>query len=145
MISIISSSIFTCVLFGSLRKVLFVEKAEAYYKVDNWPSENDRGLLFRLVSEVPVQEDTLMRVLVMGLTREMHLNPTDSLDMADRLVRRAAALYTEGCIALLNASLPYFCHFADFPVLQVERLELINALLNLCAYKHPENISLPKG
>ncbi|ELT96897.1 hypothetical protein CAPTEDRAFT_224526 [Capitella teleta] len=111
-----------------LRKVLFVEKADAYYKLDNWPSENDRGLLFRLVSEVPVQEDTLMRLLVMGLTRELHLAAVDALDMADRLVRRAALLHTE-----------------DFSVLQIERLELIDALLNLCAYRYPENISLPKG
>ena len=34
---------------------------------------------------------------------------------------------------------------ADFPVLQVEKLELIDAVLNLCSYRHPENIVLPKG
>ncbi|KAI0240995.1 Integrator complex subunit 1 [Lamellibrachia satsuma] len=33
----------------------------------------------------------------------------------------------------------------DFPVLQVEKLELIDAVLNLCSYHHPENIVLPKG
>lgn len=26
----------------SLRKVLFIEKADHYYKIDNWPPENER-------------------------------------------------------------------------------------------------------
>jgi len=26
----------------SMRKILFVEKAEHYYKLDNWPPENER-------------------------------------------------------------------------------------------------------
>ena len=30
-------------------------------------------------------------------------------------------------------------------VLHVEKLQLIDALLNLCAYRHPEKIALPKG
>jgi len=30
-------------------------------------------------------------------------------------------------------------------VLTVERLDLFDALLNLCAYRHPENITLPEG
>ena len=37
-----------------------------------------------------------MRVLVIGLTRELPLSPADALDIADKLVARAANAHTEG-------------------------------------------------
>jgi hypothetical protein len=37
-----------------------------------------------------------MRVLVIGLTRELPLSPTDAMDIADMLVARAASAHTEG-------------------------------------------------
>ncbi|KAK2190119.1 hypothetical protein NP493_86g01019 [Ridgeia piscesae] len=79
-----------------LKKALFMEKFEYYYKLDNWPPEIDRGLMLRLVCEVPVYENTLMRVLLMGLTRELQVSAVDSLELADQLVRRAAPLHSEG-------------------------------------------------
>ncbi|KAK2152727.1 hypothetical protein LSH36_320g00001 [Paralvinella palmiformis] len=111
-----------------LRKVLFLEVPEHYTKVDNWPPENDRSTMLRLVSEVPVLEDTLLRILIMGLTREVPVNATDAIELVDQLITRAA----------LQAS-------DDFQVLVVERVDFIDLLLNLCTYRHPENISLPKG
>ena len=36
-----------------------------------------------------------------------------------------------------------FC--IDVPVIQVERLELIDALFHLSTYKHPDNVNFPKG
>lgn len=30
-------------------------------------------------------------------------------------------------------------------MLQMEKLELVDALLNLCSYRHPTDITLPKG
>ena len=86
------------------------------------------SVMLRLVSEVPVNEDTLMWVLLMGLSRDHHINPSDAIDLADQLVRRAASLHPD-----------------NFPVLQMKRLEIIDVVLNLCAYRHPENIALPKG
>ncbi|XP_072029946.1 integrator complex subunit 1-like isoform X2 [Amphiura filiformis] len=112
-----------------VHKVLFMENADAYCSKDNWPPESDRGLLLSLLSEVPVQEDTLMRILVIGLSKELPLTAGESLDLADKLVKRAAVLYAE-----------------DFPVLEVTRSsQLMDAVLNLCAYHHPENITLPQG
>ncbi|XP_077980803.1 integrator complex subunit 1-like [Glandiceps talaboti] len=111
-----------------LQKVLYLEQPDTYFGKDNWPPEADRAMLFKLLSEVPVQEDTLMRVLVIGLSRELPLAPAEALDLADKLVRRAAMLYTE-----------------DLAVLKVERTQLMDAVLNLCGYHHPENIALPKG
>ncbi|XP_071797108.1 integrator complex subunit 1-like isoform X1 [Asterias amurensis] len=111
-----------------LQKVVFLEPSESYCSKDNWPPEADRSLLLSLLSEVPVQEDTLMRVLVMGLSRELSLSAGDGLELADKLVKRAAVLYAD-----------------DFPVLKVERVQLVDAVLNLCSYHHPENIQLPQG
>ena len=34
---------------------------------------------------------------------------------------------------------------ADYPVLKVDCTELVDALLNLCRYTHPETLHLPKG
>ncbi|XP_004705938.1 integrator complex subunit 1, partial [Echinops telfairi] len=111
-----------------LHKVLFTEQPETYYKWDNWPPESDRNFFLRLCSEVPVLEDTLMRILVIGLSRELPLGPADAMELADHLVKRAAAAQAE-----------------DVDVLKVERVQLIDAVLNLCTYHHPENIQLPPG
>uniref|UniRef100_A0A481C763 Integrator complex subunit 1 n=2 Tax=Sus scrofa TaxID=9823 RepID=A0A481C763_PIG len=111
-----------------LHKVLFTEQPETYYKWDNWPPESDRNFFLRLCSEVPILEDTLMRILVIGLSRELPLGPADAMELADHLVKRAAAVQAD-----------------DVEVLKVERIQLINAILNLCTYHHPENIQLPPG
>uniref|UniRef100_A0A8C4PU53 Integrator complex subunit 1 n=1 Tax=Equus asinus asinus TaxID=83772 RepID=A0A8C4PU53_EQUAS len=111
-----------------LHKVLFTEQPETYYKWDNWPPESDRNFFLRLCSEVPILEDTLMRILVIGLSRELPLGPADAMELADHLVKRAAAVQAD-----------------DVEVLKVERIQLIDAVLNLCTYHHPENIQLPAG
>ncbi|XP_057343452.1 integrator complex subunit 1 isoform X5 [Manis pentadactyla] len=111
-----------------LHKVLFTEQPETYYKWDNWPPESDRNFFLRLCSEVPILEDTLMRILVIGLSRELPLGPADAMELADHLVKRAAAVQAD-----------------DVEVLKVERVQLIDAVLNLCTYHHPENIQLPPG
>uniref|UniRef100_W5K0G9 Integrator complex subunit 1 n=1 Tax=Astyanax mexicanus TaxID=7994 RepID=W5K0G9_ASTMX len=111
-----------------LHKVLFTEQPETYYKWDNWPPESDRNFFLRLCSEVPLLEDTLMRILVIGLSRDLPLGPADAMELADHLVKRAAGVQSD-----------------DLNVLRVERIQLIDAVLNLCTYHHPENIQLPAG
>ncbi|XP_042197003.1 integrator complex subunit 1 [Callorhinchus milii] len=111
-----------------LHKVLFTEQPETYYKWDNWPPESDRNFFLRLCSEVPLLEDTLMRILVIGLSRDLSLGPADAMELADHLVKRAASVQAD-----------------DLEVLRVERIQLIDAVLNLCTYHHPENIQLPPG
>ncbi|RXN02130.1 Integrator complex subunit 1 [Acipenser ruthenus] len=111
-----------------LHKLLFTEQPETYYKWDNWPPESDRNFFLRLCSEVPLLEDTLMRILVIGLSRDLPLGPADAMELADHLVKRAAAVQSD-----------------DLDVLRVERIQLIDAVLNLCTYHHPENIQLPPG
>ena len=43
-------------------------------------------------------EDTLMRILVIGLARELPLSPADAMDIADKLVARAANAHTNGML-----------------------------------------------
>ena len=49
-----------------------------------------------MMGEACLKEDTLMRVLIIGLKRELPLSPADALDIADVLVARAANAHTEG-------------------------------------------------
>lgn len=112
----------------SLHKLLFMEQIEHYYNKDNWPTESERMLLLRIASEVPLLEETLMRILYIGYSREHPLTAVDALELADQLVKRAAMM-----------------SFDDFPVLEFESTELCDIIFNLCAYHHPENITLPQG
>jgi len=50
------------------------------------------SLLLSLVTEVPVQEDTLMRTIIIGLSNELPLTAPETLEIADALVRRVAAV-----------------------------------------------------
>ncbi|KAG1699623.1 Integrator complex subunit 1 [Nymphon striatum] len=113
-----------------LRKILFVDPVDQYAIKDNWPAESERPMMIRLSSEVPILEDTLMRILIIGLSKDHPLVPQDALDYAEKLVCRAALSHVGGSIE---------------PVLVVERLELIELLFNLSVYHYPDSIILPKG
>lgn len=52
------------------------------------------SLLLSIISEVPVQEDTLMRTIIIGLSNELPLTAPETLEIADSLVRRVAAIKT---------------------------------------------------
>lgn len=110
-------------------KAFFMEQPEHYCNKDNWPPESERMLMLRLASEVPVLEETLMRILIIGLSRDHPLNAADTIELADHLIKRAASIHIDN----------------NNPVIHIERTELFDALFNLCAYHHPENISLPQG
>ncbi|EEZ98703.1 integrator complex subunit 1 [Tribolium castaneum] len=111
-----------------LLKVLFLEQAEHYYKVDSWPGENERNLFLRLTSEVPLLQATLLRILLIGNSKEHPISPTEAIEISDQLIRRAA-------------NLPQDCA----PPLVVDNLEIIGIYFNLCSYNYPENITLPAG
>ncbi|KAJ4450136.1 hypothetical protein ANN_01543, partial [Periplaneta americana] len=112
----------------ALHKVLFMEHPEQYYNRDLWPPENDRPLMFRLASDVPVLQNTLIRIFVIGLSKEHPLAPPDTLELADQLLKRAASQSSEGV-----------------PMLQADKLDIIDLIFNLSAYHHPDNINLPAG
>ncbi|XP_048516871.1 integrator complex subunit 1 isoform X3 [Dendroctonus ponderosae] len=112
----------------ALLKVLFLEQPEHYYKVDSWPGENERNLFLRLASEVPLLQATLLRILLIGISKEHPITPNEVTDVVDQLIKRAANLSPD-------------CG----PPLQIDKLEIMDFFFNLCSYNYPENITLPHG
>jgi len=56
------------------------------------------------------------------------LAPADTLELTDQLLKRAAAQSSE-----------------SIPMLQADKLDIIDLIFNLSAYHHPDNINLPTG
>lgn len=56
-------------LLHASHKILFLEPPEQYYKLDNWPPESDRVFYIRLVTDVPVMQSTLLRLLLFGFSK----------------------------------------------------------------------------
>lgn len=95
-----------------------MEPPDQYYKLDNWPPETDRSQFMRLASEVPLFQNILLRILMIGLSKEHPLTPPEALELADQLVKRAANISTiDKLPALRSMSLVF------------------NSLINLC-YVH---------
>lgn len=61
-----------------------------------------------LATNVPVLEDTLMRVLVIGLSRELPLGQVDAVELADQLVKRAASLCLDGKGRFIVLNMPEY-------------------------------------
>ena len=52
--------------------------------------------MLKIASDIPVLEDTLMRILVIGLSRELSLVSADAVELADQLIKRAAVMHLDG-------------------------------------------------
>lgn len=65
-------------------------------KISDDDSLSSHSFFLRLCSEVPLLEDTLMRILVIGLSRDLPLGPADAMELADHLVKRAAGVQSDG-------------------------------------------------
>ncbi|XP_076239229.1 integrator complex subunit 1 isoform X3 [Calliopsis andreniformis] len=116
-------------LLHALHKILLLESPEQYYKLDNWPPESDRVLYLRLVSDVPLLQNTLLRLLLLGYSKkENGITHSETLDLVDQLIRRAAANSTE-----------------SFPTLQADKLDIIELIFNLCIYQPPGTINIPSN
>ena len=108
----------------------------------------------KMMGESCLKEDTLMRVLVIGLTRELPLSPADAMDIADILVARAANAHTDGdynsyqwmCLESKFILCMYVCMYVveiqRLP--SVERKEFFNAIFDITTYRPPLNIQLPE-
>ncbi|CAB4012083.1 Hypothetical predicted protein, partial [Paramuricea clavata] len=111
----------------SLSKVLFMEPGESYSAKDSWPSESERIFLLSVINDVPVMDDTLTRVTVIGLSPELPLDAPKALKFVETLVQRAASVKS------------------GVHPMEVNRLRFIDAILDLCVYHYPPNIQLPSG
>ncbi|XP_059607685.1 integrator complex subunit 1 [Phlebotomus argentipes] len=111
-----------------LHKILFLDALEQYTKSDQWPPEPDRASLLRLVSEIPVREDALLRIIYIGVTKEIPFSVPDTMEIIEQIVKRAALF-----------------RFTDYATLSVNKLEIIDFLFSMAEYHHPDNITLPAG
>ena len=60
------------------------------------------SVLLRMMADVPVEEDTLMWLLLMGLGYDHRLGANEAVDLADQLIRRAAMLAANGqCLSCI--------------------------------------------
>ena len=62
------------------------------------PSGSAYSFIHRVMGEGCLLEDTLITILKIGLNHELPLSPSDALDIADRLVARAASFHNDGKI-----------------------------------------------
>lgn len=111
-----------------LHKILMFEQAEAYFIKDNWPTENDRPLYFRLTSEIPVKQETLTRLLMIAGMKDQWMKSQDLIELVDKLIKRATALHSD-----------------DMEVLRLDDIKIVEQIFNLCPYIPPENSPLPQG
>jgi integrator complex subunit 1 len=77
-----------------LHRVFWIDPPDQFWSLDNWPPENERAILVRLAQEIPVLEDTLLRIAVVGHSRDVPFKNVDALDLVDTLVRRCSAMKT---------------------------------------------------
>ena len=106
-------------LLRCMFKVLFmVDKPEQCYTKDQWPGEQERSAMFRVVSEVPVLGETLHQVLMItrSLPEDMYLH---MLRVEENLLKVAALV-----------------HLKDVYSLRLDRVDqFVQALFNLCLYR----------
>ena len=120
--------------YNSLRQVLFLDDPINYTSKDNWPSDAERDMLVSLCANVPLLENTLMRLGVLGTVNNLPLKPQEVLLIINSVVRRAAMLDTDNDVP---------------PPLQItgqtkHNLDIIQMLIKLSEYKY-HNIKLPEG
>ncbi len=116
--------------------------SDEYSHMDGWPAEGDRPLYFKVnlqwkytsysgiivfivnqaVLEVPLQQEALTHLFLIGISKSNPLNGREVIDLAEILIRRAAALHA------LDSE--------DFRVLRADHpKETIDYLTNLAAYR----------
>lgn len=81
-----------------------------------------------MVAEVPLKQDSIVYVILIGMTKEIPFKVPDAMELIEQIIRRAANL-----------------KIVDYPVLHANKLEIIDFLFSMAAYRHPENIVLPVG
>ncbi|XP_017798364.1 PREDICTED: integrator complex subunit 1 [Habropoda laboriosa] len=104
-------------LLHALHKILLLESPEQYYKLDNWPPESDRVFYLRLISDVPLLQSTLLRLLLIGFSKENGITHSETLDLVDQLIRRnykytiKVFININGIINLINLAGIYFNYY----------------------------------
>ena len=58
-----------------------------------WPDEASRHLYVKATSEIPLLQDTLCHLFVIGISKQHPINGRDVIDLIDVLVKKAAGLH----------------------------------------------------
>lgn len=111
-----------------MNKILILDPPENYAKFDSWPPEPERMLLLNLISEVPLLQDSIWRIILIGVSKDISFSIHDTVMIIDQIVRRACLL-----------------KYVEYSPLEVTKLEIIDFLFSMAEYHHPENIQLPSG
>ena len=76
-----------------LHKILFMVPVEEFWRVDGWPDEASRNLYVKATSEIPLLQDTICQLFVIGVSKSHPINGRDIIDLVEVLVKRAAGLH----------------------------------------------------
>ena len=68
-------------------QVLFLRNAETYHTRDNWPPETERSFMVKACHDVPVKEDTLLRIAAIGISQENPIAAGDALELIGQLAK----------------------------------------------------------
>ena len=72
-----------------------VDKPEQCYIIDNWPPEQERGTMFRVVSEIAVLSETLHQVLLITKAIPDHMFML-MLCVEENLLKIASLVHNRG-------------------------------------------------
>lgn len=112
-----------------LHKILLFDPPESYCKGDTWPQDGEKTFFVRATSEIPLHQDSVFKLILIGIHKEINFSVPDTMELIDQMVRRAGALKT----------------VTNYPPLEANKLEIIDFLFSMSEYHHPDNIALPMG
>lgn len=112
---------------SQLHKVMLFDPPESYSKTESWPQDAERTFLLRATSEIPLHQDAILKLIFIGIHKEIHFSVPDAMEVIDQMVRRAGCLKTG----------------TNYPPLEANKLEIIDLLFSMSEYHHPDNIALP--
>lgn len=113
------------------------------------------SLFIKIISDTPINEEILIKILTIGLSPAVPLTPTHAVDLVEQLVKRAALAFAE-CrfssgaavirAAIINKLMIIKKHFFSEPIgLIVTKIEFIELLFNSFTYRGAEGFNLPQG
>jgi integrator complex subunit 1 len=111
-------------LIRCMFKILFmIDKPEQCYTIDNWPSEQERSTMFRVVSEIPVLSETLHQVLMItkSLPEDMYLH---MLRVEENLLKVAALVHIKEVYSLKLNKIDQF----------------VQSLFSICLYRYQPSL-----
>ncbi|EDW74464.1 uncharacterized protein Dwil_GK21929 [Drosophila willistoni] len=110
----------------ALHKLLLLDSPEQYSRCDQWPSEPERGAILRIISETPIHEETLLRIILIGITKDIPFSIANTFDVLLMVIKRVSGMKAN-----------------NFPAVQANKFDIIDFLFSMSEYHHPENIRLP--